>query len=340
MNNNIVIAIDAMGSDRGPKAIIAGASISKDRNPNVSFIFFGNEIEIKGLLSKRKNLSNSSEVIHTSEFISSDEKPSLALRRRKVTSMGMAIDCVAQGKADAIVSAGNTGALMAISKLQLRTLKGISRPAIAATLPHKHGEFVMLDLGANLECNAQNLVEFSIMGYEFAKVVLGQNMPRVALLNVGTENEKGKANIQEAAEILKKSSISKSFVGFVEGNALTLGVADVIVTDGFSGNIALKTAEGIAKLCGEYLKALFKGSILGKIGYLLMRSSFLTLKDKLDPRKRNGAMFLGLNGIVVKSHGGADSLSFASALDITVDMVKGGAAKKIIDNLNTFSIDR
>ncbi len=335
MNDSIVIAIDAMGSDKGIEPIIDAACLSKERHPDVNFVFYGDDKIINGFLEKNLKLKEVSKVINSSEIVSPEEKPSSALRKRKTTSMGMAIEAVSSGSASAVVSAGNTGALMAMSKIQLRTLVGISRPAMAATIPHKYGEFVMLDLGANIECSADNLVQFAVMGSEFAKVVLGRSNPRIGLLNVGTEHEKGKGYIQEAASVLKKSPLSKNFIGYIEGDSITKGLADVVVADGFSGNIALKTAEGVAKLCGEYIKLLFKNSFLAKIAYVLMRPSFVTLKEKLDPSNRNGAMFLGLNGVVVKSHGGADAQGFASAIDIAIDMVKGGAAKKIIANLAT-----
>ncbi len=213
-------------------------------------------------------------------------------------------------------------------------IKGISRPAMAAVLPHKNGEFVMLDLGANLECSSENLVQFAVMGSVFAKVILGYKSPRIALLNVGTENEKGKSYIQEASDILKKSHIAKDFKGYIEGDKITRGFVDFVVADGYGGNIALKTAEGIAYLCSDYIKSLLNDSILGKMFYLALKPSFLTLRDKLDARKRNGALFLGLNGVVVKSHGGTDNLGFASAVDIASDMIKEGAAEKIMNGLN------
>ena len=338
MNKRIRIAIDTMGGDRGPESVVAGAALSKERNPDISFLFFGNENEIEPLIEKRKNLKDSYEIIHSSEVIKPEEKPSIVLRNGKKSSMVMAIDSVSKKETDAIVSSGNTGALMAISKLRLRTLDGITRPAMAATIPHQNGEFVMLDLGANLDCDAENLTQFAVMGSEFAKVVLGQSNPKIAILNVGTENEKGKNYIQEASNILKQSFLSDNFIGYIEGDGITKGYADVVVADGYAGNIALKTAEGIAKLCGEYIKGLLKESLMGKIAYILLKPSFLTLKEKLDPRNRNGALFLGLNGIVVKSHGSADMLGFAAAIDIAVDMVKGGSANKIIENLKILNI--
>ena len=253
--------------------------------------------------------------------------------------MGRALSFLKEKKIEALVSAGNTGALMAISKLELRMLDGILRPAIAATFPHKKGEFVMLDLGANTECSQENLFQFAVMGSEYAKVVLGKEEPKLAILNIGTEADKGKVYINETAKNLEKSYLSKNFVGYIEGNDIVNGQVDVVISDGFSGNIALKTAEGVATLCSNYIKNIFESSFLGKISFLLLSKKLAALKDKLDPRKRNGALFLGLNGIVVKSHGGADALGFASAIDIAYEFAYEDIAKKIIGNISKQNIE-
>ncbi len=334
MKTDIKIAIDVMGSDNGPKAIISGASLSKIRNPNISYIFFGDKNLIKRYIKDYNNLKNAYDIVHAEEQVLPEDKPSLTLRKRNITSMGIAIRHLSECKVDALVSAGNTGALMAMSKLQLRMLDGILRPAIAATFPHEKGEFVFLDLGANTDCNIDNFMQFAIMGSEFAKVVLGKDNPRIGILNIGTEQDKGKSVINEAAKLLKKSYLSKNFIGYIEGTDMTKGIADVVVADGFSGNIALKTAEGVAVLCSSYIKKIFSGSILGKISYLLLSKKLISLKDMLDPRKRNGALFLGLNGIVVKSHGSADNLSFATAIDLAHDFAKEKVADKITKNLS------
>ena len=334
MSIRVTIAVDVMGSDKGPKSIISGAALSKERHPESDYIFFGDYNLINKAISEYSILKNCSEVIGTEFVVNPDDKPSSVLRKSKNTSMGEALDWLKNKKVDALVSAGNTGALMALSKFKLRTLSGISRPAIATTIPHANGEFVMLDLGANVECNAENFIQFAIMGSEFAKIILGKEKPKIGILNVGTEQEKGKLVLQEASEHLKKSYLSKQYSGFVEGDTITNGVVDVVVTDGFTGNIALKTAEGIAKLCSFYIKKMFLGNLLGKIAYLLIKKSLGLLKAKLDPRTRNGALFLGLNGIVVKSHGGADALSFASAIDIALEFSKEGVGKKIIKGLD------
>lgn len=333
MLNEVKIAIDAMGSDHGPSAIVSGAALSKERNPSSKYVFFGNEVEIKKETIKHKILYNSYEIINSKEIINPEDKPSQAIRKMKNTSMGMSLEHLSKKNVHAVVSAGNTGALMGISRLKIKTLAGILRPAIAATVPHSNGEFVLLDLGANTVCNAENLVQFAIMGTEFAKVVLGKPDPKVAILNIGTEQEKGKDFIHNATDLIKNTYIKNNFIGYVEGNEITKGVADVVVTDGFSGNIALKTAEGVANLCGKYIKGLFSNSISGKLSYYLLKTPLTTLKDKLDPRKRNGALFLGLNGIVVKSHGGADETSFASAIDIAFEFTKEGVGDKIIKGI-------
>ena len=334
MKTNLKIAIDVMGSDNGPEAIISGASLSKERHPKIEYIFFGDENLIKSHLKKYKNLNGSYDVIHTEQVVLPEDKPSLALRKRGSTSMGVSLKYLGEKKAIALVSAGNTGALMAMSKLQLRMLEGISRPAIAATFPHEKGEFILLDLGANTDCNTENLMQFAIMGTEFAKVVLGRDNPKIAILNIGTEQDKGKSYINDTANLLENSYLSKNFIGYIEGNDMTKGLADVVVADGFSGNIALKTAEGVAVLCSSYIKKIFQSSILGKISYLLLSKKLSSLKEKLDPRKRNGALFLGLNGLVVKSHGSADSLGFAAAIDIAYEFAQEEVGVKITKSLS------
>ena len=334
MKTKINIAIDVMGSDNGPSSIISGAAISKKRFPEIFYTFFGNKELIAKYTKKYKNLNNSFEIVHTDELVLPEDKPSHALRKRKNTSMGTALKYVSEKKAHALVSAGNTGALMAMSKLQLRMLEGILRPAIAATFPHEKGEFVLLDLGANIECNTENLMQFAIMGAEFAKVVLGRINPKLAILNIGTEEEKGKSIINDTSKVLSESYLSENYIGYIEGNDMIKGKADVVITDGFSGNIALKTAEGVAVLCSKYIRNIFESSIIGRICFLLLSKRLHTLKDKLDPRKRNGALFLGLNGIVVKSHGSADSLGFASAIDIAYEFAFENVAKKITNNIS------
>ena len=332
------IAIDAMGGDNAPKSVIAGLAISSVRNPGVEYIVYGDENKLLPLLKKRDNLKKVVKVVHVDDWIRADEKASKALRRAKTTSMGQAIAAVTNREAGAIVSAGNSGALLAMSIFGLRKLSGISRPALAAVMPTVSGEIVALDLGANIDCSSQNLIDFSVMGIVFAKNVLGKPNPRLAFLNVGVEENKGGTIIQEASSAMEISHFSKYYAGYAEGNQIINGNFDVVVCDGFSGNIMLKTAEGTAKLCSEYLKQVFNSSILGKISFAIGRSSFIGLRKKLDPRKHNGAVLLGLNGIVVKSHGGADSISFAHAVDLATEMSVGNyndLIKKELNNLKS-----
>ena len=315
-----VIAIDAMAGDNAPKSVIAGLAISSIRNPSVNYVIYGNKNKIAPLIKRRTNLINMSEIVHVEGVVSNDEKASKALRRAKETSMGQAIASVSDGVANAVVSGGNSGALMAMSIFGLKKLEGISRPALAAIMPTVNGEILALDLGANVECSSQNLVDFSIMGIVFAQKVLGRPHPKFAFLNVGEEENKGKNIIHDAVQIIEGESLKSFYDGYIEGNNVNFGKIDIVVSDGFSGNIMLKTAEGTAKLCSEYLRQVFNASLLGKISYFIGRSAFLRIRKKMDPRKHNGAVLLGLNGIVVKSHGGTDSLGFAHAVDLASEM--------------------
>ena len=326
MTTRINIAIDVMGSDKGPETIIEASSISKTRYPEIKYTYFGNSKLISKYVEKYKNLINSYEIIHTDEEVLPEDKPSLALRKRKSTSMGRALSFLKEKKVEALVSAGNTGALMAMSKLELRMLDGILRPAIAATFPHKKGEFVMLDLGANTECSQENLLQFAVMGSEYAKVVLGKENPKLAILNIGTEADKGKVYINETAKNLEKSYLSKNFVGYIEGNDIINGQVDVVISDGFSGNIALKTAEGTANLIKKFFLDEFSSSISGIFMGLLMKRKLRRLKERMDPRTLNGGVFVGLNGLVIKSHGSSDSKSFYSALKLAKNMCKTKSA--------------
>jgi len=331
--DGIVIALDAMGGDHAPEMVVRGAHIALKRFPHVHFQLYGAEDKIRPLLAKYKKLSRRATVHHTDEAVSGEAKPSQALRSGRKSSMRLAIDAVAEGRAHCVVSAGNTGALMAMSKVVLRTVPGIDRPAMASYFPTRRGESVMLDLGANVECDADNLVQFALLGDVFARTVLGLVQPVVGLLNVGSEEVKGHEAVREAAARLRDSFSPISFYGFVEGDDIGAGTVDVIVTDGFTGNIALKTAEGTVKLVIEFLRSAFRHSLLGRIGYLFARGAFNRLRGRLDPRRYNGAVFLGLQGIAVKSHGGADALSFANAIAVAVDMKANGFLDKIRDEL-------
>ena len=334
MSGRLTIALDAMGGDHAPDMVVSGAELARLRHPGVDYLLFGDEHRIGPLLAKLPALRDVTTVLHTPDAVAADTKASVALRQGRNTSMRRAIDAVSEGKAGVVVSAGNTGALMAMAKMVLKTLPGIDRPAIASFFPTQRGESVMLDLGANLECDAENLVQFAVMGSAFARTVLGVVEPTVGLLNVGSEDQKGHESIREAAARLRAlNGLSMNFVGFVEGNDLAAGKVDVIVTDGFTGNVALKTAEGTAKLYSEFLRRTFRASFLARIGYLLARPAFKKLKVRTDPRRYNGAMFLGLRGICVKSHGGTDAVGFANAICVAYDLAAHGFNERIKEEM-------
>lgn len=310
----LTIALDAMGGDYAPTIVVEGAELMRKRCPSVSFIFFGDEMRIRPLINKHSGLAKISKVVHTDSFIANDEKPAIALRNGRQSSMRLAINAVANGEADCIVSAGNTGALMAMAKFVLKSLPGISRPAIASIFPTSRGRCVMLDLGANVDCDSDNLVQFSILGLVFAKTVLNLVRPSVGILNIGEEDVKGNDSVRQAAAELRRISLPGYFHGFVEGNDIGRGTVDVIVTDGFTGNVALKTMEGTAFLLRHFMKEAFTSSILAKLGAICSYFAIKDLRKKMDPRLYNGGMFLGLNGICVKSHGGTDAFGFSNAI--------------------------
>ena len=310
-----------MGGDNAPYIIVDGAAQTKIRHPYVKFSFFGNKIKLLPLISSSEVLKES-EIVHTDEFIDANEKPSIAVRKGRNSSMGMAIQSVKSGKADAVVSAGNTGALMAMAKLFLRPIDGINRPAIAAYFPTITGESCMLDLGANIDCDAKNLVQFAFMGQAFANIVMGVDNPSISLLNIGEEEQKGLDYIKEASQILSDLKSQINYAGFIEGDKIAQGISDVIIADGFSGNVSLKTDEGTALLVTSYLKKALSSSLSSKIGYFFAKKAINDFKLQMDPRKYNGAVFLGLNAVAVKSHGGTDAFGFANAICVAVDMVK------------------
>ena len=333
MSDRITVAIDAMGGDRAPAMVLQGADIALERHPGAEFLLFGDEARIAPLLARLPRLAKAATVHHTVEVVLDDDKPSLALRSGRRSSMRLAIDAVAEGRADCVVSAGNTGALMAMAKFVLKTLPGIDRPAIAALFPTRRGESVMLDLGANVECDAENLVQFAVMGDVFARTVLGLPQPIVGLLNVGSEDLKGNDAVRGANARLRDGLTPIRFYGFIEGDDIAAGTVDVVVTDGFTGNVTVKAIEGVAKLFGESLRASFRHSVPARVGYVFARASLKKLAARLDPRRYNGAMFLGLAGIAVKSHGSADAFGFANAIGVAVDLKRNGFLVKIIDEL-------
>jgi glycerol-3-phosphate acyltransferase PlsX len=324
-----------MGGDTGPAAMVAGAAHALARRSDLSFILFGDRARIEPELGKVGALAAASQIVHCDDMITGEEKPTQAIRRAKTTSMGRAINAVKTGEAHAMVSAGNTGAMMAMAKLALRTLPGIDRPAIAGLMPTLgENDVVVLDLGANTECDANNLVQFAVMGAAYARVVLDLAEPRVQLLNIGTEAVKGTDELKDAAAILTAAqTLRMRFDGFIEGDKMSRGDVDVIVTDGFSGNIALKTAEGTARFVGDLIRRAFTNSIRSKVGFAISRPATRLLKQTLDPNNHNGGVFLGLNGLVVKSHGSANDIGVGNAIGVAERMVRADLMRRITDDL-------
>ncbi len=320
---SVTLSIDAMGGDRGPAAIVAGMSRSASKNPHLSFIVHGPGDELERLIAKKRHLKDRVEIRDVPGVVTMDEKPSQAMRRQD-TSMRSAIDAVKNGEAQACVSCGNTGALMATSMIRLRKLDGINRPAIACLWPSRNpqGFNVMLDVGADIRADAQDLLQYAMMGASYARNGLRLETPRIGLLNVGTEEHKGRTEIKDANELIAKASEigGYEFVGFVEGGDIPGDKVDVIVTDGFTGNVALKTGEGTAKLVGDLLKEAFKATPLSRIAALLALTSLKRLQKRIDPRRVNGGVFLGLKGTVVKSHGSADATGVSAAIKLAYEL--------------------
>jgi glycerol-3-phosphate acyltransferase PlsX len=315
--------------------VVPGAEVSLERHPDTEFIFFGNRAEVAPLLDARPKLKAASRLVHTDVTVKMNDKPSQALRHgRWKSSMWLAIDAVKKGDADAVVSAGNTGALMAMAKFNLRMMEGIDRPAAAALWPTLKGDSVVLDVGASIGTDAEHLVDLAVMGAAMARVLFDVERPSVGLLNIGVEEIKGQEEVREAGRLLREANLPfLEYVGFVEGDDIGKGTADVVVTEGFSGNIAIKVAEGTARQIGEFLRGAMSRTWRAKIGYLFARNAFDMLRDKMDPRKANGGVFLGLNGVVIKSHGGTDAEGFAAAVDLGYDMIRYELLNKIKDTL-------
>jgi phosphate acyltransferase len=322
MRKPVRISLDAMGGDTGPAVVIPGAALALERHPGARFLVFGDERSVRPLLDARPALKEATELRHTEVAVRMDDKPSQAVRSgRRTSSMWLAIQAVRDGEADVAVSAGNTGALMAMAKICLKTMAHIERPAIAAMWPTLRGESIVLDVGATIGADAGHLVDMAIMGSAMARILFDLERPTVGLLNVGTEEIKGVEIVREAGRILREANLPNLvYHGFVEGDDLGRGTVDVVVTEGFTGNIALKAAEGTAKQIGEYLRSAMTRTWTARIGYLFAKQAFDALQEKMDPRKVNGGVFLGLDGVVIKSHGGTDALGFASAIDIAYDM--------------------
>ncbi|MGC1348201.1 MAG: phosphate acyltransferase PlsX [Xanthobacteraceae bacterium] len=331
MSQLVRIALDAMGGDHGPAVVVAGAELALARRPDSRFLFFGNRAQVEPLVAKYPALQSASRVVHAEVAVRMEDKPSQALRHgRRKSSMWLAIDAVKKKEADMAVSAGNTGALMAMSKFDLKMLAGIGRPAIAALWPTLRGESIVLDVGASIGADAEHLVDLAVMGAATARILLGLKRPTVGLLNIGVEEVKGLEPVREAGRILRERQMPDlDYVGFVEGDDIGAGKVDVVVTEGFAGNIALKTAEGTARQISQYLRAAMQSTLGTRIGYLFARSGFRQLRERLDPRRANGGVFLGLNGIVIKSHGATDAEGFAAAIELGYDVVRDELLAKI-----------
>jgi glycerol-3-phosphate acyltransferase PlsX len=333
MSDMIKIAVDAMGGDGSPKKIIEGIILNHQSNKNVFYKIFGNEIKILDLINNKIN-KDFYEITHTENVIKSTDSPLEGAKRGKDTSMWLAIQSVKDKKADIVISAGNTGALLVLAKLNLKMIENIDKPALSALWPNKKGMSVVLDLGANIECSSKNLLDFSIMGASLYTSLYPNDKPNVALLNIGSEEVKGNDTIKETFQILnKRDSVNYNFAGYIEGNHLMDGDVNVIVSDGFTGNVALKTAEGTANFISSELKQAMSGSIIGKISSLLNISNLKKFKKRLDPRLYNGAIFIGLDSPVVKSHGGTDYIGFSNSLDVCYRIVKGNLINKIKQNI-------
>ncbi|HFD16687.1 MAG TPA: phosphate acyltransferase PlsX [Rhodospirillales bacterium] len=330
----LVIALDAMGGDSAPGIVIDGAAKALRQTPGLRFLLFGDEARVAPLLGRHPDLAAASELRHTEAAVAADAKPSQALRQGRRSSMRLAIDAVKAGEAAAAVSAGNTGALMAMAKFVLKTLPGIDRPAIATLLPTRRDPVVMLDLGANVDCGPEHLFQFAVMGEVYARAVLDIDKPSVGLLNVGTEEVKGDSVVRAAAALIRDSGLAMDYYGFVEGGDVFEGRVHVVVTDGFTGNVALKITEGTARLLSASLRSAFRSSWRARLGYLLARPALERMRQRFDPRLYNGAMFLGLNGVVVKSHGGTDAVGFAAAISTAIQLVQQGTNERIIAEMN------
>jgi glycerol-3-phosphate acyltransferase PlsX len=335
MPQKVRIALDAMGGDNGAAIVVPGAELSLIRHPDTEFILFGDRAVVEPLVRARPRLQAAARLVHTDIAIAMDDKPSQALRRgRWKSSMWRALDAVKKGEADVAVSAGNTGALMAMAKFNLKTMAGISRPAIAALWPTLRGESIVLDVGATIGADAHHLVDLAAMGSAMARVLFGLDRPTVGLLNIGVEEVKGLEEVREAGQVLRERPLPHlEYVGFVEGDDIGKGTVDVVVTEGFAGNIALKTAEGTARQIAEYLRSAMSRTLSAKLGYLFARQAFRAVGQKMNPTRSNGGVFLGLNGIVIKSHGGTDAEGFAAAVDLGYDMVRYELLAKIAQAL-------
>ncbi|MEO0936796.1 MAG: phosphate acyltransferase PlsX [Pseudomonadota bacterium] len=330
---SITVSIDAMGGDQGPWAVVSGCAKSARKNPALSFILHGPRAELEPLVARRKKLAKVCRIVDAAGVVSMDDRPSQVVRGAKGTSMWSAIESVRSGDADVAVSCGNTGALMALSMIRLRKLPGVNRPAIAVLWPSRNpqGFNVMLDVGADVRADATDLLRYALMGVSYARNGLDLAIPRIGLLNVGTEEHKGRTELHDAYELIEAHAKSSEFefVGFVEGSDIPGNTVDVIVTDGFTGNVAIKTGEGTASLVGDLLREAFRFSPLSRLAALLAYTSLRRLKKRIDPRRVNGGVFLGLNGTVVKSHGSADSTGVSAAIKLAAQLSASGFNGKL-----------
>lgn len=328
-----IIAIDAMGGDHAPHSVVEGILKASQLHDSVKFLLFGDETKLLSIIREKGMPEHIFEIHHCEEVITGDMKPTAALRSSKNSSMRRAIESVKEGRAHGVVSAGNTGAYMALAKVILKTLEGIDRPAIAGVMPTSDGSSIMLDMGANVDCSPQHLEQFALMGQVFGRVLFHKENPTVGLLNVGAELLKGNDVVKEAYTLIEEGGQVPSFIGFVEGDDVLMGKADVVVTDGFSGNVALKTAEGSVKLLAIFFRREMQKSLFARLGAFLAKGALRKLQYHIDPRKHNGALLLGLNGIVVKSHGGTDGFGFSSAINVSYELIVNNPISQIQNEL-------
>lgn len=333
MTRGTILSVDAMGGDHAPGVIVDGVALFVKERPDTHILLFGDEPVLEPLVAAHAGLMERCELIHSDQKITSDMKPSQALRRGKGSSMWMALEAVRDGQASACVSAGNTGALMAISMLVLRKMPGVHRPAMTAMWPTLQGRSVVLDVGANVEADAPQLVSFAIMGEAYARATLGKERPTIGLLNIGSEEMKGHDEVREAHELLRASDLDLDYRGFVEGDDISNGTVDVVVTDGFSGNVALKTAEGVARMLGIRVREALTSSLLTKAGAVLAASGLSQLREQMNPSNVNGGVLLGLGGVSVKSHGGTDARGFATACRLAADLATSHYPEEVAANL-------
>ena len=335
---SLILSVDAMGGDAAPQVVLDGLQLFAARRPEITFLVHGRADELTAGIETR-GLSERCQIMHHEDVVSMNDKPSTAMRRAKGTSMWGAVQAVKSGEAGAAVSAGNTGALMAFSMLALRKMEGVHRPAMTALWPNAKGRAIVLDVGANLDADCDQLVTFAIMGEAYARAVTGKTKPTIGLLNIGSEEGKGRDTLKLAAERLRNPALGLDFKGYVEGNDIALGVVDVVVTDGFTGNVALKTAEGTARLVGVYLREAFSSGLASKLGAILASPGLKRLRAKMDPSQANGGVLLGLNGVVVKSHGGADAAGYATALALAADLAGSRYMEEVASGLARASVE-